>query len=318
MRLPDVILQILQVITVLLCSPLITGVIKRLEEMIESKRGPSILQPYYDLHKLFQKVWILPSTASPIFVGAPFVAFTAMITITLLIPVLTDFPLPLGFMGDMLGGAFLFALASFMVSLAGMDTGSPYGGHGSSRTTFVAILAEPTLILVLIGVALIAQSMLPYVVNHTLRDSLSAYFSPAHLLILAAFFLLFLADTDRLPLHSDTHVEISMIEEARILEYSGWGLALLKWASHMKQFLLLVVFCNVLLFPWGLSRDGTILSVIWAVLTLLFKMGVIVLLVVVVQTSIARLRYFRYQEYLGSSFILALLAIIAHQLERGP
>lgn len=318
MRLPDVVLQLLQVITVLLCSPLITGVIKRLEEMIESKRGPSILQPYYDLHKLFRKVWIIPSTASPIFLFAPFVAFTAMITITLLIPVLTDFPLPLGFMGDMLGGAFLFALASFMVSLAGMDTGSPYGGHGSSRTTFVAILAEPTLILVLIGVALIAQSMLPYVVNHTLRDNLSAYFSPAHLLILAAFFLLFLADTDRLPLHSDTHVEISMIEEARILEYSGLGLALLKWASHMKQFLLLVVFCNVLLFPWGLSRDGTILSVIWAVLTLLFKMGVIVLLVVVVQTSIARLRYFRYQEYLGSSFILALLAIIAHQLERGP
>lgn len=318
MRLPDVVLQILQVITVLLCAPLITGVIKRLEEMVESKRGPSILQPYYDLSKFFKKVWILPPTASSIFLFAPFVAFTAMITITLLIPVLTDFPLPLGFMGDMLGGAFLFALASFMVSLAGMDTGSPYGGLGSSRTTFVAILAEPTLILVLIGVALIAQSMLPYVVNHTLRDSLQAYFSPAHLLILAAFFLLFLADTDRLPLHSDTHVEISMIEEARILEYSGWGLALLKWASHMKQFLLLVIFCNVLLFPWGLSRDGSAFSVLWALVTLLLKMGVIVVIVVVVQTSIARLRYFRYQEYLGSSFILALLAIIAHQLEGGP
>lgn len=318
MRLPDVVLQLLQVVTVLLGAPFITGVIRRVEEMVESKRGPSILQPYYDLHKLFHKVWLVPSTASLIFLVAPFVAFSVMIAITLLIPVLTDFPLPLGFMGDMLGGAFLFALASFMVSLAGMDTGSPYGGHGSSRTTFVTILAEPTLILVLIGVALIAQSTLPYVVNHTLRDSLSAYFSPAHLLIVAAFFLLFLADTDRLPLHSDTHVEISMIEEARILEYSGWGLALLKWASHMKQFLLLVVFCNVLLFPWGLSRDGSMSSVLWAILTLFLKIAVIISLVVVVQTSIARLRYFRYQEFLGGSFVLALLAIIAHQLQGGP
>jgi formate hydrogenlyase subunit 4 len=314
MRLPDVVLQILQVVTVLAFSPLITGLIKRLEEIVESKRGPSILQPYYDLHKLFSKEWLIPRAATPIFLITPFVAFAAMIAITLLIPVLTDFPLPLGFMGDMLGGAFLFTLAGFMVSLAGMDMGSPYGGLGSSRSMFVAILAEPTLILVLIGVALIAKSTLPYVVNHTLRASAVAYFSPAHLLIVVAFFLLFLADTDRLPLHSDTHVEISMIEEARILEYSGWGLALLKWASHMKQFLLLVVFCNVLLFPWGLSHGGTIPSVVWAVLTLLGKMAGIVVLVVIVETSISRLRFFRYQEYLGASFIVALLAIIAHQL----
>jgi formate hydrogenlyase subunit 4 len=317
MRLSPVVLQLLQVVTVLAGAPLITGVITRLEEMIESKRGPSVFQPYYDLAKLFHKPWLLPPTASTIFLAAPVVAFTAMVTITLLIPVLTDFPLPLGFMGDMLGGAFLFALASFMVSLAGMDTGSPYGGLGSSRATFVAILAEPTLILVLIGVALIAESTLPYVVNHTLRESVQAYFSPAHLLIVAAFFLLFLADTDRLPLHSDTHVESSMIDEARILEYSGWGLALLKWASHMKQFLLLVVFCNVLLFPWGLSSDGSVSSVLWAEATLLLKMGAIVVAVVIVQTSISRLRYFRYQEYLGASFILALLAIIARQLEGG-
>jgi formate hydrogenlyase subunit 4 len=314
MRLPDVVLQVLQVVTVLAFSPLITGLLKRIEEIVESKRGPSVLQPYYDLRKLFQKEWLIPRAASPIFLLAPFVVFTAMIAITLLIPVLTDFPLPLGFMGDMLGGAFLFTLASFMVTLAGMDTGSPHGGLGASRSTFVAILAEPTLILVLIGVALIAQSTLPYVVIKTLVAGPAAYFNPAHLLIVTAFFLLFLADTDRLPLHSDTHVEISMIEEARILEYSGWGLALLKWASHMKQFLLLVVFCNVLLLPWGLSHSGTIPSVVWAVVTLLLKMTVIVVLVVIVQTSISRLRFFRYQEYLGASFILALLAIIAHQL----
>lgn len=315
MRLPDLILQILQVVTVVAFSPLITGLIKKLEEKIESKQGPSLFQPYYDLWKLFQKDWLIPRSASKIFVVTPYIAFTAMIAITLLIPVLTDFPLPLGFMGDMLGGAFLFALASFMVNLAGMDTGSPYGGLGASRSTFIAILAEPTLILVLIAVALMAQSTLPYVVIHTLKASPTAYFGPTHLLIVTAFFLLFLADTDRLPLHSDTHVEISMIEEARILEYSGSGLALLKWASHMKQFLLLVIFCNVLLFPWGLSHSGTVLSVLWAVMTLLLKIGVIVATVLVVQTSIARLRFFRYQEFLGASFILALLAIIAYQLQ---
>ena len=179
-----------------------------------------------------------------------------MLTVPILIPVLTDFPLPLSDMGDILGGGLILTLGSFMIVLAGLDSGSAYGGIGSSRAVMVAILAEPTLILVFVGITLLAKAMLPFVVNHLLVGSPAVYWSPAHLFLIAAFFTLLIVETDRLPIHSTTHIEVYMIEEARILEYSGPLLAILRWASMMKQFILYTIFCNVLLLPWGLSRAG--------------------------------------------------------------
>ena len=159
-------------------------------------------------------------------------------------------------MGDILGGGLILTLGSFMITLAGLDTRSAYGGIGSSRAVMVGILAEPTLILVLVGITLLAKAMLPFVVNHLLVAEPSVYWSPTHLFLVVAFFVLLLVETDRLPIHSSTHIEVYMIDEARILEYSGPLLAMLKWASMMKQFILYTIFCNVLLFPWGLSQRG--------------------------------------------------------------
>jgi len=309
----SVIFQIFQVLTVLACSPFIAGFISKLEEIFEGKRGPSVFQPYYDLYKLFQKEILIPSDASFVFKSAPFVSFISMVLITLLIPVLTAYPLPLGFMGDMLGGAFLFSLSSFFINIASLDMGTSYGGLGSSRATLLAILSEPTLILVFVGVALIAKSTLPYVMLHTITKSLPLYFSPSHFLIIAAFFLLFLADTDRRPINASTHVEMSMIEEARILEYSGPYLALLKWSGHMKQFLLLVIFLNVLVFPWGLSVKHSPAGLIIAVTSLIVKMLIIGVIAAVIDTAISRLRFFRYQEYFAAAFVLSVLAIMTFQ-----
>ena len=185
-----------------------------------------------------------------------------MLTVPILIPVLTNYPLPLSDMGDILGGGLILTLGSFMITLAGLDTTSAYGGIGSSRAVMVAILAEPTLILVFVGITLLAKAMLPFVVNHLLVAQPAVYWSPAHLFLVAAFFVLLLVETDRLPIHSSTHIEVYMIEEGRILEYSGPLLALLRWASTMKQFILYTIFCNVLLLPWGLSYQGTALGVL--------------------------------------------------------
>ena len=146
MILGDVLLQICQVVAVLIFAPLLQGVIQQFEERIQLAQGPGIFQPYRDLWKLFHKQIVVPETASWIYWIAPFVAFTAMLTVPILIPVLTDFPLPLSDMGDILGGGLILTLGSFMVLLAGLDTGSAYGGIGSSRAVMVAILAEPTLI----------------------------------------------------------------------------------------------------------------------------------------------------------------------------
>ena len=178
----------------------------------------------------------------------------------------------------------------------------------------VAILAEPTLILVFVGITLFAKAMLPFVVNHLLVGSPAAYFSPAHLFLVAAFFVLLLVETDRLPIHSNTHIEVYMIEEGRILEYSGPLLALLRWASMMKQFILYTIFCNVLTLPWGLSYRGTALggpgrsSRYWR------NSSSSLCVVVFVETAQSRLRFYRYQEPLAASFMLAVLAIIGTQL----
>lgn len=310
----DVILQICQVLTVLLFAPLLQGVILQFEERVQEAQGPGIFQPYRDLRKLFHKQIVVPETASWIYWAAPFVAFTAMLTVPILIPVLTDFPLPLSDMGDILGGGLILTLGSFIIVLAGLDSGSAYGGIGSSRAVMLGILAEPALILVFVGITLLAKAMLPFVVNHLLAANPSVYWSPAHLFLIAAFFALLLVETDRVPIHSSTHIEIYMIEEARILEYSGPLLALLKWASMMKQFILYTIFSNVLLIPWGLSRLGMALGIAGAILALAGKFLVVALAVVFVETAQSRLRFYRYQELLAASFVFSVLAIIGTQL----
>ncbi len=310
----DILLQICQVLTVLLLAPLLQGIIHQFEERVQLAQGPGIFQPYRDLWKLFHKQIIVPDTASWIYWIAPFVAFTAMLTVPILIPVLTDFPLPLSVMGDILGGGLILTLGSFMIVLAGLDSGSAYGGIGSSRAVMVAILAEPTLILVFVGITLVAKAMLPFVVNHLLVGSPAVYWSPAHLFLIAAFFTLLIVETDRLPIHSSTHIEVYMIEEARILEYSGPLLGILRWASMMKQFILYTIFCNVLLLPWGLSREGTAIGIFGSVVALMLKFVIVACAVVVVETAQSRLRFYRYQELLAASFVFAILAIIGTQL----
>jgi formate hydrogenlyase subunit 4 len=310
----DILLQIGQVLTVLLLSPLLQGVILQWEERIQRARGPGIFQPYRDLWKLFHKQLVVPESASFIYWIAPVVAFTCMLTVPILIPVLTNFPLPLSDMGDILGGGLILTLGSFFVTVAGLDSGSAYGGIGSSRAVMLAILAEPTLILVLVGITLLAKAMLPFVVNHLLVAHPEVYWSPAHLFLVAAFFILLLVETDRLPIHSSTHIEVYMIDEARILEYSGPLLALLRWASMMKQFIIYTIFANVFLLPWALSREGFAAGAVAAAGALFLKFLVVAVAVVFVETAQSRLRYYRYQEPLGASFLLAILAIVANQL----
>ena len=141
MILADVLLQILQVLCVLLLAPLLQGFILKAEERVQRSRGPSIFQPYRDLWKLLHKQCVMPESASWIYLTAPIVAFTAMMVVPILIPVLTDRPLPQSDMGDMLGGGMILTLGSFAIILAGLDSGNVYGGIGSSRAVMLAIIA---------------------------------------------------------------------------------------------------------------------------------------------------------------------------------
>jgi formate hydrogenlyase subunit 4/hydrogenase-4 membrane subunit HyfE len=311
------VVQVFQVGTVLLFGPLVTGVIARLEAIVQMRRGPRILQPYHDIAKLFRKETVLPDGAGPVFRAAPYVSFAAYMTVPLLIPVLTTFPLVLGYMGDILGGGLILGMASFAVSLAAIDSGSPYAQLGSSRLRSFGALAEPTVLFVIFTVALITQTDLPYAMVATLQDSAVTIARPTHLLVVAAFFMVVLAETGRIPLenHGAT-LEFGMIEEARVLEHSGPGFALLKWGSSMKQLILYVIFANVLVVPWGLASDARLDHVLEAIGWLLLKCLGVGLIVVAIETSFAKLRLYKLPDFTVASFLLAVLAVISFVFER--
>jgi len=302
--------QILQSVVVLLGAPLYAGVLARAEAVVESKRGPSVFQPYRDLLKLLRKGSTVSDQASWVFAVTPFVTFACYLTVSVIVPVITNTPLPLAFLADLIGGAFVLALASFMTSLAGLDTASPYGGLGASRASWIGSMAEPALILVFFTVGAVSASDNPYLMNHAISASPYALVLPTHVLGLIAFFMIVLVENGRIPI--DSHggsTEISMIEESRVLEYSGRAYALMKWGSWMKFFLLSSVFMNVFVLPWGLGNGADIGSAVLAIPALAGKLALCGLAVVVIDTSFAKLRFFRIAEFLGAAFLLALVGV---------
>jgi len=309
--LPDWVVQALQVVTVLAAAPLVSGVIARAEAIVQQRRGPSVWQPYRDIAKLLRKETVLPAPAGPVFRAAPYVSFAAYATVPLLIPVLTSFPLPLGYMGDLFAGGLILGLAGFAVSLAAIDSGSPYAQLGSSRLRSFGALNEPTLIFVVFTVALTTHTDLPYAFGETLRSSAVEVVRPSHLLVVAAFFMLVLTDTGRIPAGShNSTLEFGMIEEGRVVEHSGPGLAFLRWGSHVKQLVLFTILANVLVVPWGLATTGALGGVALAIALLLVKALCIGALVVVVESSFAKLRLYKIPEFTVASFMLAVLAVV--------
>ena len=169
--LPIPLIQLLQVLTVAVGAPGVTGVIAKVEARLQGRRGPRVLQPYYDLAKLSRKEALAPEGASWFFLAAPLIAVTAYLTIPLLIPVLTSYPLPLGYMGDILGGGFLLSLASFVVATAALETGDPYAQLGSSRAKTFSAITEPVVLFVVFTVALLTGTDLPYALAATVRST---------------------------------------------------------------------------------------------------------------------------------------------------
>jgi formate hydrogenlyase subunit 4/hydrogenase-4 membrane subunit HyfE len=315
---PDWAVQVLQVVTILALAPLVSGIIARAEAIIQQRRGPRILQPYYDILKLLRKETVLPAPAGPLFRAAPYVSFAAYATVPLLIPALTNFPLPLGYMADFLGVGFILALASFVVSLAAIDSGSPYAQLGSSRLRSFGAFNEPTLIFVTFVLALTTHTDLPYAFGATLRSATVQVVRPSHLLMLAAFFMLVLTETGRIPVesHGGT-LEFGQIEAGRVTEHSGPGLAFLRWGSNVKQLLLFTILMNVLVAPWGMASSGRVDLVLLAIALLFVKALTVGAVVVVIESSFAKLRLYKIPEFTVASFLLAVLAVVIFLFQPG-
>ena len=315
---PIPVIQLLQVLTVALGAPGLMGVIAKVEARLQGRRGPRVLQPYYDLAKLCRKEALAPSGASWFFLIAPPAAVAAYLTIPQLIPVLTTYGLPLGYMGDILGGGFLLSLASFLVATAALETGSPYAQLGSSRAKTFSAITEPVVLFVVFTVALLTGTDLPYALSATVRSSAGQVVRPAHLLASAALFMVILHETGRIPVETHTGTnEFGMIEEARSFEHSGPYLALLRWGSMLKQFILFTILADVFLAPWGLASTQRLGAVLLAIVALLAKAAVVGCVVAVIDDSFAKLRLFKITEYAAAAFLLAVLGVFTLYLGGG-
>jgi formate hydrogenlyase subunit 4 len=311
------IINVIQVGTVLLLSPLVAGIINRLKAMVESKHGPSIFQPYFDLSKLFKKEVVLPERSSIIFLLAPFVSFSAYLVISLVIPIVTPYPLPYGILLDLLGGALMFGFAGVMGIIAAIDAKTNYTSLSASRSASFTALAEPTLIMVFFGVATITGTNNPYVTNNVLSTSPSWYLSATHILVMGAFFMLLLFETGRLPVESSGLMEFGMLDDGKVIEHSGKLLALSKWGGYMKQFMLMAIFLNVFAIPWWMSSSVSLLGALYSVGTLFLKFLLLIGVIVVTEESFAKLRLFKILDFLAISFSLGLLSVIAFFLVGG-
>ncbi len=301
-------LEFSQALLALILAPGLVGFVRWVKARLQNRRGAPVWQPYYELKKLFGKDVVMSNNASWLFRVAPYIVFASALAVTFLVPLIAAL-LPFDNVGDLLVVVYLLLLGTFFLALAGLDPGTAFGGMGSSREMTVAALAEPTIALAIFGLALGAGSTnLGRIVTATLMNPGIAI-SPGHLLAFAALFIVSLAETGRLPVDNpSTHLELTMIHEAMILEYSGRYLALIEWASWLKLTIFFSLLANLFI-PWGLATTLTPAALGIAVVTLIIKFAVLGMAVAIIETRIAKLRLFRVPELLGMSFVLALLAV---------
>jgi formate hydrogenlyase subunit 4 len=310
-------LVVAQIIVLLAVSPFIVGLIRKVKARLQLRRGASVFQPYADLTKLFRKQPVISTTTSWIFTATPYILFASTLLGGLLVPVFTS-TIPLSFAGNIIALVYLLALGTFFLILAGLDAGSAFGGMGSSREAIVASLTEPAMIMSIFAIALTAGSTnLSTIVHKTaLLEGIVTDPSP-HLMALAALFIVAIAETGRVPVDNPaTHLELTMIHEAMILEYSGRYLALVEWAAGLKLLVFLTLIANVFA-PWGIATDMQPASLGVGLATYLVKVLGLAVLIGVVESMFAKLRLFRVTDFLGVAFILALLGMIFFYVLRG-
>lgn len=310
-------LSILQFFYVILLSPLIFGIFSKFEERIESKKGPSIFQPYYDLFKLFRKQVVVPEVSSPFFHVVPYVEFALYSLLTLVLPIITAFPLEFGPTVDFIGGGLIFGAAALLKKIASLDSRSNYSHLGVSRAASMGALAEPITVLIFIMLGVISKTNNPYIINNVLQTSSSWYLSLTHWFVAAAFFMVLIVETGRLPIERHSTAELGMIEQAMDMEYSGVDLAFYKWGGYVKKFLLMSVFLNVYTVPFFVPMKYNPSSIaIYMGIHFLKLLGLIIGMGLL-EESISKFRLFKNFDYIAISFSLAFLSFLAFYTTNG-
>lgn len=303
-------MEIVQIITLLGLSPLLTGWVRMLKCRAQGRTSAGMFQPYRDLAKLFSKDVVLAENASWIFRFTPYLVFGTAVLAGGIIPIVS-IELPLAPTADVIVLVSLFAIARFFTALAGMDIGTAFGGMGSSREMTIASLAEPAMLMSIFTVSLAnGSTSLSHIVQ--VICSGQSVMRPSLAFAFLAFVLIALTETGRLPVDNPaTHLELTMIHEAMILEYSGRHLALIEWANMMKLYLFVML--GIASFaPWGIAADGSLIAIAGAFIFMALKLGIVGMGLVTIETGLAKMRLFRLTEFLGSAFLLATLGMLSY------
>jgi formate hydrogenlyase subunit 4 len=302
-------IEAIQVLILLCAAPAFAGWVKTVKCRMQGRTYAGICQPYRDIAKLFAKEVILAENASWIFRVTPYLVFGVTVMIGGIIP-LISIDLPFAATADVIALVMLFAIIRFFTALAGMDIGTAFGGMGSSREMMIASLAEPAMLMAIFTVSLAGKSTS---LTHMVQVMAHGQFvlRPSLAFALLAFIMVHLTETGRVPVDNpSTHLELTMIHEAMILEYSGRHLALIEWAGMMKLFIFsalgIAVFC-----PWGIAATGDLVGLLVGTVLLAAKLAVLGVILVLIETGLAKMRLFRLTEYLGGAFLLATLGMLS-------
>ncbi|OHC74816.1 MAG: formate hydrogenlyase [Rhodospirillales bacterium RIFCSPLOWO2_12_FULL_58_28] len=312
----DIILQGVQMSIVLLIAPLLTGVIRKVKARLLRRRGASVIQPYYDLWRLLHKEALMAENASWLYRVVPYAAFAAVWVAAALVPTFAA-GLLFNWAADLLAIVALLGTARFALALAGMDVGTGFGGIGSSREMMIASLAEPAMLMIIFTVALLAQttqlSIIAYYIATTpigLRVSLG--------LILVALVIVSLAENARIPVDNpSTHLELTMVHEAMVLEYSGRHLAIIELTASLKLVFYMSLFVCIFA-PFGIASPASSMGGnVIGMMAYLGKLMIGGVLLAVGETMVAKMRVFRVAEFLGGALVLGLLATVLLFVSRG-
>ncbi|MDD4308136.1 MAG: respiratory chain complex I subunit 1 family protein [Thermoplasmata archaeon] len=294
---------------VIVLAPLFISLIKIVKASAQGRKGPSVFQTYRNLMKLFKKEVIYSSNSSWIMRITPYVNIICMLVAALFVP-LVFIPGPQSWFGNVILFLYIFALARFFMALAGLDAGSTFGGMGSSREMSLSSLTEPAMILVFAALAFVYQATNLFDIFITLSESPLMAFNPSLMLLAISLFIILIAETARIPLDNpETHLELTMVHEAMILEQSGRNLALMEMSAAVKQLLLMSVLINIF-FPWGNTTSFTIPAIAGSLVLFLVKCILLALVIGLFESSLAKMRLFRLPNLLIIASVLAFLTVI--------
>jgi formate hydrogenlyase subunit 4 len=304
--------QLLEALFAVLVAPLALGWVNQCRAWLQNRRGPGVMQPYRVIAKLLRKDVVLAYNASVLFRAAPYVVFACMVLAVAVVPMLAT-SLPFAPAADVIALVGVLALARVFMALAAMDVGTAFGSLGARREMLVAALAEPALLMVFFMPSLIARSTSLTTIVEVLAHQRFAI-HPSLAFAAVAFVMVMLAENARIPIDNpSTHLELTMIHEAMLLEYSGRHLALMEWAHALK--LLVYATIGIALFaPWGIAEAGHWAGLPTAVLALAGKLMLGGAALAVTETLSAKMRIFRAPEFLAMAFLLAVLGMLTHVL----